>query len=122
VPNRDDFPAVFARLKAVMQPYAPRLVVKHDAPDDYSLDAPPSAAHPNGLFFGADQIKKRSVSDHLMPVYAFPDLLDDLPDRLKKRMQGKSCFTFTALDDATLADLERLTAAGFARYRQERLA
>ena len=122
MPNRDAFPAIFARLKDLLRPYAPHLVVRADAPDNYYLDAPPSARHPKGLFFGAAQIKKNYVSYHLMPVYAFPDLLEGLPDPLRKRMQGKSCFNFTSLDDAMVEDLKRLTAAGFARYQQEQLA
>ena len=98
-----------------------RIASKADTPDAYSLDAPPSAARPHGRFFGAAQIKQRYVSFHLMPVYVFPDLLDGLPDRLRQRMQGKSCFNFTAVDEPTLADLARLTAAGFERYRQAEL-
>ena len=121
MPNRDAFPAVFDRLKGVLQPFAASLVVKADTWDAFSLDAPPSAARPAGLFFGAVQVKQRYVSFHLMPVYVFPDLLDGLPDRLRKRMQGKSCFNVTAVDEPTLADLARLTAAGFERYRQAEL-
>lgn len=121
MPNRDAFPETFAHLRGLLQPFAPSLVVGADAPEVYSLDAPASAKHPDGLFFGAVQMKKNYVSYHLMPVYVFPDLVDSLPDRLRKRMQGKSCFNFTTLDDATLGDLGALTTAGFERYRREQL-
>lgn len=50
-----------------------------------------------------------------MPVYVFPNLLDGLPAALRKRMQGKSCFNFTSLDDTARSELERLAAAGFER-------
>jgi len=53
-----------------------------------------------------------------MLVYIFPDLLAGISDRLRKRMQGKSCFNFTTLDDATIAELSQLTATGFERFRQ----
>jgi hypothetical protein len=36
-------------------------------------------------------------------------------------MQGKSCFNFTRPDDALFAELDRLTAAGFARFRDDGL-
>ena len=124
MPKQDEFPALLAALKSVVAPYVPRLVVKADTPENYSLDAPPSAAYPKGLFFGAVQIKKSYVAYHLMPVYVFPDLLDGLPDALRRRMQGKSCFNFpslAALDPETAAALERLTAAGFERFARERL-
>jgi hypothetical protein len=122
VPNRDHFPGVFAQLKEVFQPLAPPLTVINDSPGDYFVVGTPSAKYPIGEPFGAIMIKKNYVSYHLMPVYVFPDLLDGLPDRLRKRMQGKSCFNFTAIDEATADDLARLTTAGLDRYRSENMA
>jgi hypothetical protein len=121
MPNRDHFPAVFARLKGIFQPFSPHLLIEADAPDNFVLNAPPSPRYPKGLYFGGVRLGKRYVSYHLMPVYIYPDLLDDLPERLRKRMPGKSCFNFSVLDEATVADLTRLTAAGFERYRQAQL-
>lgn len=121
MPNRDTFPAIFAQLKGLFEPYAPHLMVKADEPDNVLLYAPASPERPDGLYFGAVQVRKNYVSYHLMPVYTFPDLLDGASEALKKRMQGKSCFNFTKLDEATVAALSRLTEAGFERYRQEQL-
>ena len=56
-----------------------------------------------------------------MPVYIFPDLLEGLSDGLKKRMQGKSCFNFTTLDKALVAELAQLTTTGIERFRQTQL-
>lgn len=122
MPNRDDFPVVFDRLTRLFAPHLPPLSVATDAPGDYSVVGRPTAKYSAGQPFGTVQIKKNYVSYHLMPIYTFPDLLDGLSDRLAKRKQGKSCFNFTTLDDETLADLARLTAAGFDRYRREQLA
>jgi hypothetical protein len=58
------------------------------------------------------------VSFHLMPVYIFPELLDGMSPELRRRMQGKSCFNFTAPDPELLSELTELTNAGFARYRE----
>lgn len=65
---------------------------------------------------GAVQSKKNYVSFHLMPVYAFPELLDDLSPALRKRMQGKSCFNFSEVDEPLVAELTQLVAAGARRY------
>jgi len=54
-----------------------------------------------------------------MPVYAFPDLLKGISPALKKRMQGKSCFNFTEIDDEMLAELAALTKRGFERFKKE---
>lgn len=125
MPDRDPFPATFARLKAILTLYVPPLVVTVDTPNGYSLDVPQALAlpaYPRAIFFGAAQIRKNYVSYYLMPVYMFPDLLANMPDHLKKRMQGKACFNFTSIGDDMLAALSDLTAAGIERFRQARAA
>jgi hypothetical protein len=102
MPNRDAFPPIFQRLKGVFPPFVPRLRLRADGAENFSLDAYPSAAYPKGVLFGAVQIKRNYVSYHLMPVYVFPDLLDDISARLRQRMQGKSCFNFTVPDESLM--------------------
>ena len=51
-----------------------------------------------------------------MPVYIIASMLDGLSFRLRKCMQGKSCFNFTAPDDETVAELADLTRRGFEFY------
>jgi hypothetical protein len=124
MPVRDNFPAVFERMRGILEPHAPPLQIEVDASDNYSLVAPPQARYPQyprGLPFGSVRIGKRYVSYHLMPVYAFPELLDGASPRLRQRMQGKSCFNFTRLDDEIVAALGEVTAAGLERYRREGL-
>ena len=56
-----------------------------------------------------------------MAVYAFPDLLDGLSPELRKRMQGKSCFNFKAVDDKLFRELAKLTDKGYRRFKKEKL-
>ena len=87
----------------------------------YSLDSPKLGPNKKPMFFGAAVIKKNYVSFHLMPVYVHPELLEGISDGLRKRMQGKSCFNFKALDEDTLVELRQLTERGFEAYRQDGL-
>jgi hypothetical protein len=119
MPDDTQATAVFDRLAAIFAPYRSTLIAKADEPGDLSLETPPSTAYPSGLFFGAVKIGKRYVSFHLMPVYVHPDLLNGMSPELRKRMQGKSCFNFTRADDGLFAELETLTAAGFARFQDD---
>jgi hypothetical protein len=108
----DAFPAVFERLRAILKPYESHLLVKADTKEKYVLDAPPSPRYPqypDGVFVGGVEIKKRYVSYYLMPVYVHAELLQNISAPLRKRMQGKSCFNFTRIDDDLLAELEDLT-------------
>ena len=70
------------------------------------------------MFVAAVRDGKAYASFHLMPVYAFPDLRDSLSPQLRRRMQGKSCFNFTRVDEALFVELELLTARGIERFRE----
>jgi hypothetical protein len=105
----------------MLKEYEPRLVVIADTPEDYSLNAPFSRKFNKEVFFGAVQIKKNYVSFHLMLVYMHPELLVDLSNGLKKRMQGKSCFNFTVYDEDLLAELARLTRTSVEWVRREKI-
>ena len=48
-----------------------------------------------------------------MGVYARPDLLNGISKDLKTRMQGKSRFNLTTVDEALFAELEDLIVRGF---------
>lgn len=111
-----EFMMVFARLKAILEPYAAAMDVQHDEEGVYSLDTRTIMKNGKPLFFGSVQVKKTYVSFHLMPVYVFPGLLDDI-GAVRARMQGKSCFNFRTLDEAHIAALTDLTRAGYERYR-----
>jgi hypothetical protein len=118
MPPRHDYPQVFRRLRAILESYAPEMRVTNDTESAYSLDTHHTMANGQPLFFGSVQVRKNYVSFYVMPVYAFPDLLDGIGD-LRKRMQGKSCFNFRTLDDEQVAAMEDLVRRGHARYAAE---
>ena len=121
MPASDQFPALFVRLKTILEPYQARLMVAADGPDDYQLNTPYAAQYKRELFFGAVKMGKAYVSFHLMPVYMFPDLLDSVSPQLRQRMQGKSCFNFKTVDETLLAELAELTAQSVVRLENEHL-
>ena len=119
-----DFDATFAALREILRPYAKTCVVVQDTPESYYLDTKYTAPNGKPLMFAAVRKGKSYVSFHLFPVYMFPELLRSLSPALKKRMQGKSCFNFKAVDEALLSELRELTARGVRmgreRYGKER--
>jgi hypothetical protein len=66
-------------------------------------------------------VGKAYVSFHHMGVYARPDLLKGASKKLKARMQGKSCFNFTSVDQALFAELEALSVRAFEAFRNSPL-
>jgi hypothetical protein len=112
-----DFDVVFARLRSILVPYAQRLEVKEDTSAYYYLETKTATYKGKPGFFAAVRKGKNYVSFHLMALYVFPEMLKSVSPALLQRMQGKSCFNFTQIDEELFAELERLTAAsarGFA--------
>ena len=114
MPQPAGFAATFKALRALLTPYERHFVVVVDKPGKYYLSTKTSRTVSGAaIWFGGAEIKKNYVSFHLIPVYAAPALLKGLSPSLRKRMQGKSCFNFTAIEPAHVAELEALTKKGF---------
>lgn len=108
---------VFTALKSILEQYEPNLTLLHNKSDNYYLNTTPSESNKKADFFGAVQIKKSYVAFHLMPIYYYPELLDNISPELKNRMQGKSCFNFKKKDDKLFAELNSLTKSAFDKYK-----
>ncbi len=106
---------LFNTLRSIFEKYETNLSLLHNTNDNYYLN---TAAKDNSKtdFFGAIQSKKSYISVHLMPIYYHPELLDNISEDLKKKMQGKSCFNFKDIDDKLLSELKLLTAVCFDKY------
>jgi hypothetical protein len=113
-----DFSEVFDQLKAIMKPYEEKLELKGDGPTDYTLLTPHKRDDGYQMWFGAVNVKKNYVSYHLVPVYAQPELLEGISPELKKRMQGKGCFNFKAVDGPLFKELAKLTKKGFEAFKK----
>jgi pyridoxal biosynthesis lyase PdxS len=106
---------VFDRLREILATYQGRLAVLADGPTSYELGAP-TLPSKSGRFLAAVRNGKAYASFHLMTVYAYPDMLDEISPELRRRMQGKSCFNFSRVDETLFAELASLTARGFERF------
>jgi hypothetical protein len=115
--NARDFTAVHDRLKRILEPYRGRLVVTKDGPAGMSVELAGLEGKPWGYVAGT-RLGKSYVSFYLMPVYAYPEVVESMSPELRRRMQGKACFNFTNLDEPLMQELDALTAAGVVRFRQ----
>lgn len=97
---------LFIALSDLLEPFSNEMIVKHDTDTNYYLEEEKSSKKPQ--MFGAVQVKKNYTSFHLFPVYVHPELVEDISDDLRKRMQGKSCFNFKSLDQVPREELSDL--------------
>ena len=104
--------ALESRLWSILEPYRGRL----EAGSIYGLQTlkrPGAKAHD---FFAGVRVASNHVSFHLMPVYAYSSLLDDVSTTLRRHLKGKTTFNFTAIDEVLLGELEALTARSCDAY------
>jgi hypothetical protein len=113
-----EFEQVFQRLSEILRRQAGNLAIKDESPKRVSLIGGSHPKHKTPMPIAWVEIGKAYVSYHLMPIYGCPQLLDDFSEKLKARMQGKSCFNFKECDEAIFEELERLTQKGFALFRK----
>ncbi len=83
--------------------------VDDPTPGNYVLLGSKTDSYPDGQTFAGVRLGKRYVSYYLMSVYLDPELAATIGPDLRKRMQGKSCFNFTRIDEGLFDELTDLT-------------
>ena len=107
-----EFEAIEARLWAILEPYRDRL----EPGSVYGLVTLRRVGTKQHDFFAGVRVAPKHVAFHLMPVYTYPHLLDDVSPALRKRMKGKTTFDFTTIDEELFTELAALTARSFDTY------
>ena len=121
MPENNNFDKVFAKLKAIFQPYVKKMDVAQDNQTYYLLNTRYIMKNKQPLCFGGVRLGKAYVSFYLMSIYACPDLLKSMSPELKNRMQGKSCLNFKEVDEKLFKELKQLTKAGAAKFSNDNL-
>ncbi|WP_182523767.1 hypothetical protein [Nocardioides dongkuii] len=102
--DADELVATFARLRELLVPFLATCRVKVDEPGSVYLETPA----PEPEMFASIAARKSNVSFHYMPIYRDPALLDGVSPDLRRRMRGKSCFSFRRHDDPAIDELASL--------------
>lgn len=116
--NQADFKQIFDSLHSILTPYVDSLSITVDEPDNIQINTNFIMPNKKNMFFGAAKIGKSYVSYHLMPVYVYPELLNDISADLKKHMQGKSCFNFKTVDKILFRELTELTKTCYIKFQK----
>jgi len=117
MPAKHESREVFTALREILKRNAGKLTITEDSADCFRLEGGTHPTHKKPFPIAWVAVEKSYVSFHHMGVYARPDLLKGASKELKARMQGKSCFNFTAADPELFAELEDLTVRAFDAFR-----
>jgi len=108
----------FATLRDILAAQSEHLVVTVDKPGDFQVGSPDQQDRiGRPLFVAGVKTRKNYVSYYLMPVYVMPRLVERLSLGLKKRLQGKACFSFTTIEADQVRELSKLTRTGIETFR-----
>ena len=117
MPAKPDLATVFASLRSIMAEFEPRLDVLTDEPGHYYLNTRTIGPNKHPIAFGGVRTGKAYVSYYLMPVYMTST---EMSPALKKRMQGKACFNFKAIDEPLFEELRTLTRKGYSAWKTKK--
>ena len=117
MPAKPDLAPVFASLRSIMAEFEPRLDVLTDEPNHYYLNTRTIGPNKHPIAFGGVRTGKAYVSYYLMPVYMTSA---EMSPELKKRMQGKACFNFTAIDEPLFEELRAITRRGYNAWKTKK--
>ncbi|HEU0245289.1 MAG TPA: hypothetical protein VFQ75_15405 [Candidatus Limnocylindrales bacterium] len=111
-PTADALAAIEARLQRVLDPYRDRL----ELATIYGNPALRRAGANAHDWFAFVKPQAKHVGFYLLPIHTDEALRASIPPSLRKRLTGRSAFTFTAIDEPVLAELDALVARAFDRY------
>lgn len=118
--SKPDLQPVFERLKKILGPYESKMDVAQDTGTMYMLNTRHLLKKNYPLMFAGVRQGKNYVSYHLFSVYTTPEDAQTISPDLKKRMQGKACFNFTAIDEPLFRELAKLTKTGAKKFSDEK--
>lgn len=112
VPTPEDLAVLDGRLRAILARYEDRLewATIYGSP---TLRRPGAKAHE---WFAFVKPQAKHVGFYLLPMHTWPDLREGLSPALAKRLTGASAFTFKAVEEGLLTELEGVVARAFERY------
>jgi len=109
--------------KAVMETYEPPFIARKNSAKAYELWTGKEIflagkTRPE-IMLAALMIMKNSVAFHYFPIYCLPELKEQLPADLLKKLKGKTCFHFKKLEPAIDKQIESALKLGHAAYKKQ---
>jgi hypothetical protein len=117
-----DQQAIVREIVAMLDRYAPPLVVRRDTKGGYNYvsekDLVIDGRKRSEVYFASVIPQKDYVGFYYMPVYAEPDVKALFSPELLGLLKGKSCFHIKAMDKSLAKEIRAALASGYKMYKQ----
>ena len=115
---------IFAELKRMLSGYVKgNYIVRADGPGNYSIyynkEVTVGRKKFPELAFATILVQTGYIGFYFFPVYTNPHLKDDVPERLLKCLQGKTCFYIKKADPILMKAVEKALETGYAFYKSK---
>ena len=118
---------IFSQLVSLLQPYANRLDIRTNTPDQYELWTKHSfrslsmnPKNKRGILFAGTLIMKKHIGLYFYPLHIHPDLIVAIDESIRPFWKGNSAFHFRKpLTDLIMVKLIHLLDEGWEYYRQK---
>jgi len=111
-PTAEELAAVEARLSRILDPYRTRL----EAGTIYGIPTLRRRGAKAHDWFAFVKPASKHVSFYLLPIADDTALREGLSPGLRKRLTGKAVFTFSAVDETQIEELEGVVARAYEGY------
>lgn len=115
---------IFNALKKEMKPYEkgnmhPRIEIegKYDLWVDKEIEV--AGKKKDDVYFGGLIVQSNYVGFYFMPVYAEPELKEQLAPELVKCLKGKSCFHMKTSDKGMMKYVKEALKVGYKMYKEK---
>ncbi|MDP4130742.1 MAG: DUF1801 domain-containing protein [Bacteroidota bacterium] len=117
-------PPIFKELKKMLSKYVKgNYIVRADGPGNYSIYYNKEVVISKKTFpelaFATILIQTGFVGFYFFPAYTNPKLLSDLPEKLLKCLQGKTCFHISKQDPSLMKEISKALEIGYAYYQSK---
>jgi len=118
-----DKPAIFSKVKALVEKYSENMDVRSDTDKNYGLYGKKTVTAYNkeveGMYFASAVVNKNFIGFYFFPIYTHPQEFNKIPAELRKCLKGKSCFHIKGEDERLMKQIDSILNKGFKLYKKE---
>lgn len=113
------------KLISILKSHCPPLIINIETEDNFEVkgNTPTMQGRKkvDGIYFASVLIKPKDARLYFFPIYTNKEAFEQLPEKLRKCLKGKSCFHFKEIDSELEMALKDMIEQGIDVYKKNKL-